>query len=109
MQEIRSSNPPVVTGICDPNKSRARHHRSFKLGSKLKYLKDMFDFSEYSENSKFYDAIKKVIGKMKGETKDIPVVDFVVSKSKMYSLMKVDSKGDKKAIEINKDVVKNES
>ena len=27
MQEIRSSNPPVVTGICDPNKSRARHHR----------------------------------------------------------------------------------
>ena len=28
MQEIRSSNPPVVTGICDPNKSRARHHRN---------------------------------------------------------------------------------
>ena len=22
-REIRSSNPPVVTGICDPNKSRA--------------------------------------------------------------------------------------
>ena len=38
MQEYRSSNPPVVTGICDPNKSRARHHHSFKLGSKLKYL-----------------------------------------------------------------------
>ena len=29
MQEIRSSSPPVVTGICDPNKSRARHHRSY--------------------------------------------------------------------------------
>ena len=27
MQEIRSPNPPVVTGICDPNKFRARHHR----------------------------------------------------------------------------------
>ena len=27
MQEIHSSNPPVVTGICDPNKSQARHHR----------------------------------------------------------------------------------
>ena len=27
MQEIRSSNSPVVTGICDPNKCRARHHR----------------------------------------------------------------------------------
>ena len=38
MQEILSSNPPVVTGICDPNKSRARHHRSLELGSKLKYL-----------------------------------------------------------------------
>ena len=46
MQEIRSSNPPVVTIICDPNKSRARHHRSLKLGSKLKYInviiKDLF-------------------------------------------------------------------
>ena len=29
MQEIRSSNPPVVIGICDPNKSRVRHHRNF--------------------------------------------------------------------------------
>ena len=28
LQEIRSSNPPVVTGICDPNKSRKRHHRN---------------------------------------------------------------------------------
>ena len=31
MQEIRSSNPPVVTRICDPNKSRARHHRNFYI------------------------------------------------------------------------------
>ena len=38
MQEIRSLNPPVVTWICDPNKSWAQHHRSLKLGSKLKYL-----------------------------------------------------------------------
>ena len=38
MLEIRSSNPPVVTAICDLNKSRARHHCSLKLGSKLKYL-----------------------------------------------------------------------
>ena len=29
---------PVVTGICDPIKSRARQHRSLKLGSKLKYV-----------------------------------------------------------------------
>ena len=38
MQEILSSSPPMVTVICDPNKSRARHHRSIKLGSKLNYL-----------------------------------------------------------------------
>ena len=37
MQEIRSSNPPVVAGICDPNKSRAQQH-ILKFGSKLKYL-----------------------------------------------------------------------
>ena len=47
MQEIRSSNPPVVAKICDPNKSRARHHRSFKLGSKLRYLKIMRIFKLY--------------------------------------------------------------
>ena len=29
MQEIHSSNPPVVTGICDPNKSQARHYHNF--------------------------------------------------------------------------------
>ena len=31
MQQIGSSNPPMVTGICDPNKSRARHRRSLKV------------------------------------------------------------------------------
>ena len=30
MQEICSSNSPVVSGICDPNKSSARHHCSEK-------------------------------------------------------------------------------
>ena len=39
MQEIRSSNLPVVTEICDSNKSRVWQHYSLKLGSKLKYLK----------------------------------------------------------------------
>ena len=38
MQDICSSNPPVVTGSCDPNNYRAQHHRSLKLGSKLKYI-----------------------------------------------------------------------
>ena len=35
MQEIRSSNPHAITGICDPNKSRPRHNRSLKLVLKL--------------------------------------------------------------------------
>ena len=48
MQEICSSNPPVITGIYDPNKSRARHHRSLKLGSKLKYLNMRSIFLEKS-------------------------------------------------------------
>ena len=29
MQEIRSLNPPAVAGICDPNRSRARHFRFY--------------------------------------------------------------------------------
>ena len=31
MQEIRNPNLPVLTGICDPNKSPAWHHYSLKL------------------------------------------------------------------------------
>ena len=41
MQDIRSSGPPVVTGLYDLNKSRARHHRSLKLGSKWRYLRSL--------------------------------------------------------------------
>ena len=33
-----STWPPMVTEICDANKSWARHHHSLKLGSKLKYF-----------------------------------------------------------------------
>ena len=41
MQEILSSNPPVVTGSCYPNHFRAQHHHSLKLGLKLKYLNNL--------------------------------------------------------------------
>ena len=30
-----SSNPPVVTEICDPNKPRARRYPSLKLGVEI--------------------------------------------------------------------------
>ena len=38
MQEICSSNPLAVTESCDSNNSQAWHHRSLKLGLKLKGL-----------------------------------------------------------------------
>ena len=31
MQEIHSSNPLVVTGICDPNNSRTWHHHRINM------------------------------------------------------------------------------
>ena len=39
MLQIRSSNPPLVTGICDPNKFRAWYHRSLKGSVLQKWLK----------------------------------------------------------------------
>ena len=35
MQGIRSSNSRVITGICDLNKSHARHHCNFSMCSTL--------------------------------------------------------------------------
>ena len=40
--------------------------------------KDLFDFSDYSADSKFYDATnKKVIGKMKDEFKGKVINEFI--------------------------------
>ena len=47
--------------------------------------KEKFDFSDYSENSKFYDKTnKKIIGKFKDEASGIPITDFIGLRSKMY-------------------------
>ena len=49
----------------------------------------MFDFSNYSKDSKFFDETnKKVIGKMKDEFGGIIVNEFAGLKSKMYSMKK---------------------
>ena len=49
----------------------------------------MIDFSEYPQNSKICDAMKKtVICKMKNKTKVILVVDFGGLKSKTFSITK---------------------
>ena len=51
--------------------------------------KDLFDFSNYSKDSTFYDDTnKKVIGKMKDEYCGIIIAEFIVLKSKMYSIKK---------------------
>ena len=67
--------------------------------------KDLFDFSEYSSNSKFFDPVnKKVIGKMKDQFKGKIMSEFVGLKPKMYSLISIDDKEVTKAKGVNKKV-----
>ena len=55
--------------------------------------KDLFDFSNYSKDSKlFNETNKKVIGKMKDEFGRVIIAEFVGLKSKMYSIKKIDRK-----------------
>ena len=55
--------------------------------------KDLFDFSNYSKDSKFFDETnKKVIGKMKDVSEGKIIDEFVGLKSKMYSMKNIDSK-----------------
>ena len=55
--------------------------------------KNLFDFSDYPLDSKFFDPVnKKAIGKMKDEFKGKIISDFAGLKSKMYSLIRVDDK-----------------
>ena len=52
--------------------------------------KDLFDFNNYSKDSMFYDDTnKKVIGRMKDEYGGAIIDQFVGSKSKMYSIKKI--------------------
>ena len=51
--------------------------------------KDLFDFSNYSKDSKFFDnANEKVIDKMKDEYGGVIIDESVGLKSKMYSIKK---------------------
>ena len=52
--------------------------------------KDLFDFSNYSKDSEFFDDTnKKVIGKMKDEYGGVIIDQFVGLKSNMYSIRKI--------------------
>ena len=55
--------------------------------------KDLFDFGNYSKDSKiFNETNKNVIGKMKDEFGGAGVNEFVGLKSKMYSIRKINGK-----------------
>ena len=65
--------------------------------------KELFDFSKYSKESKYYDSSnKKVIGKMKDEMKGKIIAEFVGLRSKMYSLVTVDDEEKVRAKGVNK-------
>ena len=58
----------------------------------------MFDLSNYSTKSKYYDNSNKlVVGKMKDETAGVAIEDFVALKLKMSSYMVDDNIEHKKA------------
>ena len=55
--------------------------------------KDMFDNSDYPENSPYYcNTNKKIIGKFKDQACGIPITEFAGLKSKMYSYIKDNEK-----------------
>ena len=69
--------------------------------------KHLFDNSDYSKNSPFFDTTnKKVIGKFKDEAAGIPIVEFVGLRSKMYSYMKDNKQVSRTAKGIKKNVIK---
>ena len=50
--------------------------------------KEMFNFSNYSTRSKYYDNSNKlVVGKMKNETVGVAIEEFVGLNSNMYSYL----------------------
>ena len=82
MKPVLILNKPIYYEI----KSEDVHEEFFKW-------KDLFDFSNYLKDSKFFhEANKKVIGKMKDEFGGVIAEEFVRLKSKMSSLKKIDGK-----------------
>ena len=70
--------------------------------------KDTFDNSDYPESSQYYcNANKKIIGKFKDEACGIPITEFIGLKSKTYSYVKDNEKGERTAKSIKKNVIKN--
>ena len=67
--------------------------------------KDIFDFSNYSSKSKYYDNSNKLaIGNMKDETGSVAIEEFVGLKPKMYSFL-VGNREHKNSNYANKNVI----
>ena len=67
--------------------------KSKNIYEKFYKWKDLFDFSNYSKDSKFFNETnKKVIGKMKDRFGGVIIIEFVGLKSKMHSIKKIDGK-----------------
>ena len=67
--------------------------KSEKVYKEFFKWKDLFDFSNYSKDSRFFDETnKKVIGNMKDQFGGVIVDEFVGLKSKMSSMKKIDGK-----------------
>ena len=68
--------------------------------------KSKFDNSDYPENSPYFNKTnKKVLGKFKDEAAGVPIIEFVGLRSKMYSYMKDNDKGEKTAKGIKKNII----
>ena len=68
--------------------------------------KEMFDLSNYSTKSKYYDNSNKlVVGKMKDKTADVSIEEFVGLKPKMYLHLVNDNSEHKKEKRVNRNVV----
>ena len=137
IKETITLNKPAYVGMCILDLSKTLmynfHYNNIKqkYGSKAKLLftdtdsltyeieaedvysdfwkdKHMFDNSDYTESSPYFDKTnKKVIGKFKDEAAGVPVCEFVGLRSKMYSYIKDNQKGEKTAKGIKKNIIKN--
>ena len=70
-------------------------------------VKNKFDSSDYSKESKFYDEKnKKVIGKFKDEAAGLVIKEFIGLRSKVYSYIKNNNQHSKTAKGIKNIVIK---
>jgi hypothetical protein len=71
-----------------------------------KYI-HLFDTSDYPKDYKLYsEKYKKVLGKMKDETSENPIKEFVELRAKLYAFKTIENEEIKKAKGVKKQVIK---